>query len=78
MRGERLKNVTRNKTADFLWLQKETGESIVIPKDWTDRADPDFYKPLSSPLPTLSFSHLLQLFDLIEFIKNPKSKKLRT
>ena len=78
MRGERLKNVTRNNADGFLRLRRETGDVIIIPQDWTDKADLDFYKSLSGPLPILSFPHLIQLVDLIGFVKKPKSKKLRT
>ncbi|XGA08436.1 MAG: DUF5372 family protein [Wolbachia endosymbiont of Xenopsylla cheopis] len=36
-----------------------------IPRDWTDKADPNPYKTLTNLSPILSFSHLQQLVKLI-------------
>jgi hypothetical protein len=57
---------------------KDTPEGIVatIPRDWTDRADPDPYQLLYDSLPTLSLLHLVQLTDFINVLKQTKSQKL--
>jgi hypothetical protein len=38
---------------------------IAVPRDWTDKGDPDPYALLSRPSPVLSFIHLEQLVDLV-------------
>jgi hypothetical protein len=58
---------------------KDTPEGIVptIPRDWTDRADPDPYQFLCDyHFPTLSLLHLVHLADLINVLKQTKSQKL--
>jgi hypothetical protein len=42
---------------------------IAIPRDWTDKADPDPYLCLSSSPPILSFIHLQHLADLVNMLK---------
>lgn len=78
LRGERLK-VLSSKTfnnRDILSLQSISGKVVPIPRDWTDKADPDLYQFLD-PLPILSFSHLIQLSGLIGALQQAKSKKLK-
>ena len=65
---------------DILSLQRESGEIITIPREWTDKADPHSCHSLTSPLPILSFTHLQQLAELIPILKPAcpaRSKKLK-
>lgn len=50
---------------DILSLKTLTGSIVAIPRDWTDKADPDPYEILADLSPVLSFSHLKQLAELV-------------
>ncbi|MBA8756139.1 hypothetical protein HCR15_03385 [Wolbachia pipientis] len=57
---------------DILKVRVSTDGTIAIPRDWTDKADPDPYKTLTSLSPILSFSHLQEL---VKLIRSNVSKK---
>ena len=63
-----------NKQDSFVLKGVATGR-VIIPRDWTDRADPDPYQFLAPSPPALSLSHLLQLADFVDVIDQVKSKK---
>ena len=60
---------------DILSLQRESGEIITIPREWTDKADPNPYDSLLGSLPLLSFIHLQQLADLISTLDQSHSQE---
>lgn len=60
----------------MLRLESAFGKTIDIPREWTDKADPDPSSSFSSSPPSLSFTHLLQLADFIDVLKQAKSQKL--
>jgi Family of unknown function (DUF5372) len=65
LRGQQFK-VLSSKTfnhRDILSLQGSNQGTIAIPREWTDKAEPNLYESVETLL--LSFSHLLQLTDLI-------------
>lgn len=49
---------------DILSLKTLYG-AIAIPRDWTDKANPNPYQALTNLSPTLSFFHLQQLVELL-------------
>jgi hypothetical protein len=48
---------------------------MAIPRDWTDKADPDPFLNLPTPLPILSFLHLQQLSDFVATLKERDNRK---
>jgi hypothetical protein len=48
---------------------------MAIPRDWTDKADPDPFLTLTTSLPILSFLHLQQLSDLVATLQERDNKK---
>lgn len=72
MKGQRFK-ILSNKTfnnRDILSLQTLTQKTgtIAIPREWTDRADPNPYQDTTDSTAILSFLHLQQLADLVEIL----------
>ncbi len=61
---------------DILSLKMSTRGPIAIPRDWTDKADPNPYQTLSELSPILSFSHLQQLVKLITELDQAINKKI--
>jgi hypothetical protein len=43
-----------------------------VPREWTDKADPNPYSALSGPLPLLSFVYLQQLAALISILDHAR------
>jgi hypothetical protein len=78
LRGTSLK-VLSSKTfnnRDILSLQGTTRGVIAIPRDWTDKGDPNPYSSLGDEsLPLLSFAHLQQLADLISILGHASSEE---
>ena len=48
---------------------------IAIPRDWTDKADPNPYLSFSNSPPILSFTHLQQLADLVNTLNQTHVNK---
>jgi hypothetical protein len=48
--------------------------TLAMPRDWTDKADPDPLLISDSP-PILSFTHLQQLVDLVNTLQHPTLQK---
>jgi hypothetical protein len=74
LRGQRFK-ILSSKTfnnGDILSLQVLTHRinTVTIPREWTDKADPNPYHVCDSP-PILSFLHLEQLADLVSALMQP-------
>jgi hypothetical protein len=72
LRGKSFK-ILSNKTfnnRDILSLQALTQwtGTVAIPRDWTDRADPNPYQDTCDSAPILSFPHLQQLADLVNIL----------
>lgn len=61
---------------DVLSLKGSHRGTIVVPRDWTDKADPNPYCCSDVASPILSFEHLCTLSDLIAEIR-PKNRKKR-
>lgn len=57
---------------DILSLQGTIRGVIAVPRDWTDKADPNPYRTLDVPLAFLSFTHLQQLADLISILEQAR------
>ena len=85
LKGERLK-VLSSKTfnkRDILSLQNLCGSMLSVPREWTDKADPDPYRSCPGYLedpPVLSFMHLMELTDLLSGLRNVqpcRSKKIK-
>ena len=55
---------------DVFSLQTENMDSIVVARDWTDRADPGIYANLLEQEPILSFTHLISLSELLYKLDN--------
>ena len=75
-RFEILFNKTFNKR-DILSLKildYRTG-TIAVPREWTDKADPNPYLCLDKPMPILSFTCLQQLADLINVLNQTTTRK---
>jgi len=68
---------TRKVSGREVFSLRSTARSglLAIPREWTDKADPDPYKVLPTPPPILSFPQL-QL--LTEFINNRSSGDVST
>jgi Family of unknown function (DUF5372) len=60
---------------DILSLKTLTGSIVAIPRDWTDKADPNPYETLTNFSPILSFSHLKQLAELVRDLNQTFNKK---
>jgi len=77
--GSRLKKSSSKSfnNNEILRLETESGKLIAIPREWTDRADVDLYQSFSDSPPSLSFTHLLQLVEFTNVLKQAKSKKLK-
>jgi hypothetical protein len=61
---------------DILSLKTLAPRSVIsVPRDWTDKADPNPYEAFTDLLPILSFSHLQQLAQLIADLNQAISKK---
>lgn len=60
---------------DILSLKTLTGSIVAIPRDWTDRADPNPYETLTNLSPILSFSHLKQLAELVNNLNQTFNRK---
>jgi hypothetical protein len=58
-----------------LTLHHPCGKTFSVPREWTDRADPDPLHFFSVTPPILSFAHLIQLSDFVRVLKQGKSKK---
>lgn len=52
-----------------------TRGTVGIPRDWTDKADPNPYQTLTNLSPILSFSHLQQLVKLVTNLDQAKNSK---
>jgi hypothetical protein len=76
LRGQRFKVLSTKtfKHRDILSLEGTKQGTIGIPRDWTDKSDPNLFRSLIEPPPILSFSHLLQLVELIAFLNEADSK----
>ena len=74
-KGERLQLLSGPNRRDALRVKRSTGDVVIIPRDWTDRADPNPYRTLSDSQSLLSFPHLLQLAELLEEIEQATRKK---
>jgi len=46
---------------------------VVVPRDWTDKADPDPYQDITNFAPILSYFHLHQLAELVDTLSQTKS-----
>ena len=78
LRGRRLEVYSSSRKREVFFLKDLFRQGkIVIPRDWTDKADPDPYQSLSltSHPPPLSLPHLLQLIDFLGILKQAKSQK---
>jgi hypothetical protein len=51
---------------DIFSLKDTEHGTLTIPRDWTNKADPDIYGGLIFPAPIHSRKRLLDLFNLIE------------
>ncbi len=54
---------------DEISLKGSHRGTIVVPRDWTDRSDPNPYTCLGGPLPILSYERLCAIVDLIAAIR---------
>ncbi|MBA8757561.1 hypothetical protein HCR18_00185 [Wolbachia pipientis] len=67
---------TKNfKNRDIFSLRTLTCGTIGIPRDWTDKADPNPYQTLTDLSPILSFSHLQQLVKLVTNLDQTTNNK---
>ena len=48
---------------------------IAVPREWTDKSDPDPYQSLTYSCPTLSIPHLLQLVEFLGALNQTQPKK---
>jgi hypothetical protein len=46
---------------------------IAVPRDWTDKADPNPYQDITNFTPILSYFHLHQLTELVDTLSQIKS-----
>jgi hypothetical protein len=60
---------------DILSLQGTSRGIVAIPREWTDKADPNPYDSLLGSFPLLSFIHLQQLADLISTLDQSHSQE---
>ncbi|APR97795.1 DUF5372 family protein [Wolbachia endosymbiont of Folsomia candida] len=60
---------------DIFSLKTLTRGTVGIPRDWTDKADPNLYQTLTDLSPILSFSHLQQLVKLVTNLDQAKNSK---
>ncbi|MFC1612075.1 DUF5372 family protein [Myxococcota bacterium] len=76
LRGQRFPVLKSRKYAerDLLSLKGSHRGTVVVPRDWTDKADPDPYSGLERPAPILSFEHLCQLADLVTAIRRKSNR----
>ena len=81
LRGTRLKILTFKtfNKRDILSLQlptqnqNEAGIGVMaIPRDWTDKADPNPYQDITNFAPILSYFHLHQLTELVDTLSQIK------
>lgn len=75
MRFEILECRTLNQQDIFSLKDTPYGTVRAVPREWTDRADPNFYQSPRDPSSILSFTHLLQLTDFLDTLRQAKSKK---
>nr|WP_253308956.1 DUF5372 family protein [Rickettsia endosymbiont of Ceutorhynchus assimilis] len=73
-KGQSFKVLSTGKSdgRDILRVRVSIDDIKAIPRDWTDRADPDPYETLTNLSPVLSFSHLREL---VELIRSSRGKK---
>jgi hypothetical protein len=72
LKGQRFK-ILSNKSfnhRDIFSLQTFTQGTctLAIPREWTDKADPNPYQDTLDSAPTLSFVHLQHLADLVSIL----------
>lgn len=75
LRGQSLLVLKKLRIADVetLVLRGPTG-NLYVPREWTDRADPDPYLSLGVAAPRFAVDQLLELADLVKKLNaSPKS-----
>ena len=67
-------NIRKISGIDTYIVQGTNRGTLVIPRDWTDHADPDPYNELNIKSPILSLHYLFSLITLVKKIKKGVDK----
>lgn len=75
LQGKRLEVSYFYRKQEAFLLKDPSYKNTIIPRDWTDRADPDPCQSLTQSCSTLSIPNLLHLVDFLGILKKAKPQK---